>query len=249
VTNITRVNNVTIVAPPAATASGRAFNTMVPTAPHLAAARPALVQARAPEPVNTRPLSVYTPGSRPPVLPHPEPVNAGTPARHGEAFAHEPESLHAGPGAAAPPIAHPPTAFAHDPQPARVSPEPVRAQPGEANDHRPVPQPQSDHRSAPQAQNANPPAQPQNAYHPAPQPQNASHPAPQPQNASHPAPQPQNASHPASQPQNEHHNAPPPQNEHQGGAAAHAQGGDARSHKPEAQSEHDAKHEPKGNEH
>src|SRR6516164_1371269 len=124
VTNITRVTNVTVVAPPGATKNGRAFNTMVPAASHLAAGRPALVQARAPEPVSTRPLPVYTPGSRPPSLPQPppmhalpvntQPMNAGTaPARPGE---REPGSPRAAPGTATPPeAAHPtPTAFGHD---------------------------------------------------------------------------------------------------------------------------------------
>jgi hypothetical protein len=70
VTNITRVTNVTIIAPATSTASGHAVNTSVPAAPHLAAARPAVVQARAPEPVSARPVPTYVPGSRPPVLPH-----------------------------------------------------------------------------------------------------------------------------------------------------------------------------------
>ena len=168
VTNITRVTNVTnvsIVAPPGATASGRAYNTMVPAAPHLAAARPALVQARAPEPVSTRPLPVYTPGSRPPPLPHPppmhaQPVNAGVaPGRAGEAFAREPESLHTGPGTATAPAAHPtPTAFGRDP--AHGNPEPSRPEreyPG-GYEHQQAPQAQGEHKSPPQPQNANRPA-------------------------------------------------------------------------------------------
>jgi len=83
VTNITRVTNVTIIAPASATASGHAVNTSIPAAPHLAAARPAVVQARAPQPVTSKPLPTYVPGSRPPALPH-APVGAG-------AVAHEPE--------------------------------------------------------------------------------------------------------------------------------------------------------------
>jgi hypothetical protein len=50
ITNVTNVTNVTIVAPAGATATGHAFNNSVPAAPHLAAARPALVQTRAPQP-------------------------------------------------------------------------------------------------------------------------------------------------------------------------------------------------------
>jgi hypothetical protein len=231
VTNITRVNNVTnvtIVAPPGATRSGRAFDTMVPAAPHLAAARPALVQARAPEPVSTRPLPVYTPGSRPPPLPQPapvhaQPVNAGmAPARSGEPFSREPESLHAGPGTA-PQAAHPtPTSLGRDP--GHVNPESARAEreyPG-GYEHQPAPQAQGDHKSPPQ-------------------PQNASRPAAQPQNASRPAAQPQNANRPAAQPQNANRNAAPQaQSQHQG-APSHAEG-DNRSHKTQAQGEHDEKH-------
>jgi hypothetical protein len=239
ITRVTNVTNVTIVAPPGATKNGRAFDTMVPAAPHLAASRPALVQTRAPEPVSTRPLPVYTPGSRPPQLPHPppmhaQPVNAGTaPARPGETAAREPESLHAGPGAAAPPppAAHPtPTAFGRDA---------AHGNPDAARSERPYPSGyehpagQGDHKSPPQSPNQ---------YSPASQPA-------QPQNANRPAP-PQNAYHPAPQPQNDHRNsAPPPQpqSQHQG-APAHGEG-DNRSHKPDGQSEHDSKHDQKNNEH
>ena len=55
ITNVTNVTNVTIVAPAGATANGHAFTGSVPSAPHLAAARPAVVQARAPEPAFNRP--------------------------------------------------------------------------------------------------------------------------------------------------------------------------------------------------
>jgi hypothetical protein len=65
VTNVTNVTNVTIVAPPAATASGRAFNSTVPAVAQLAAARPAVVQARAPEPVNARHVMPYVAGHAP----------------------------------------------------------------------------------------------------------------------------------------------------------------------------------------
>ena len=239
VTRVTNVTNVTIVAPPAATANGRAFNTMVPAAPHLAAGRPALVQARAPEPVSTRPLPVYAPGSRPPELPHPQPVNAGMPARHGEVAARQPEPPHAGPGsAAAPPPAHPtPVGMGHDP--ARSEHE----YPG-GYEHQQPPQAQGgDHKSPPQPQNQNhaapPPAPPQNGNRPT-QAQNA-----QPQNA-----QPQNGGHPA-QPQNDHHNAAPQpqaQNPHQGGGSAHPQN-DNHSHKSDGQPEKDPKHDRQSNEH
>jgi hypothetical protein len=219
VTNITRVTNVTIVAPPGATKNGRAFNTEVPAAPHLAAGRPALVQARAPEPVSTRPLPVYAPGSRPPELPHPvpmrpQPVNAAIPSAHpGEASSQEPGPLHAGPGTAnAPQPAHPtPTAFGRDTAHAGAQPtQPERAYPG-GYEHQQAPQAAGDHKAPPQPQNA----QPQNA---------------QPQNANHPAPHSQNA---APQSQSQHQNAAPQsQSQHQGGAA-HGEGG---------KNEHDAKH-------
>jgi hypothetical protein len=188
VTNITRVTNVTIVAPPGATANGRAFNTMVPAAPHLAAGRPALVQARAPEPVSTRPLPVYTPGSRPPALPHPvpmrpQPVNAAVPpARPGEVLSREPESLHAGPGTATNPQAAHPTATAFGRDPGHASPEaarPERAYPG-GYEHQPAPQATGDRKAPPQPQNAN---------HPAPQSQNQHrNAAPQPQSQHQGAP-------------------------------------------------------------
>jgi hypothetical protein len=250
VTNITRVTNVTIVAPPGATKNGRAFNTSVPAAPHLAAARPSLVQARAPEPVNTRPLPVYTPGSRPPALPHPppmhaQPVNAGTaPARPGEPFPREPESLHAAPGSAAiPEAAHPtPTAFGRDQ--GHANPDSARSErpyPG-GYEHQGTPQAQGDHKAPPQPQNTNRPPQPQNANPPA-QPQNASHTV-QPQNASHPG-QPQNAGQPAPPAQNAHHNAPQQAQSQPQAAPAHGQG-DNHSHKP---GDHDDKHDQKGNEH
>ena len=230
VTNITRVTNVTIVAPPGATKNGRAFNTEVPAAPHLAAGRPALVQARAPEPVSTRPLPVYTPGSRPPELPHPvpmrpQPVNAAMPPAHpGEASSHEPGPLHAGPGTAnAPQPAHPtPTAFGRDTGHGGAQPtQPERAYPG-GYEHQQAPQAAGDHKAPPQPQNA----QPQNA-----QPQNANHPAPHSQNAAPQSQSPhQNA---APQAQSPHQNAAPQaQSQHQGGAA-HGEGG---------KNEHDAKH-------
>jgi hypothetical protein len=63
VTNVTNINNVTIVAPAGVTASGHSFNGTVPAAPHLAAARPALVQAPAPAPVSTHPVAPYTPAA------------------------------------------------------------------------------------------------------------------------------------------------------------------------------------------
>src|SRR5437762_1318059 len=64
ITNVTNVTNVTIVAPPAATANGRAFSSSVPAAPHLAAARPALVPARAPAAATARAPAAATAASK-----------------------------------------------------------------------------------------------------------------------------------------------------------------------------------------
>ena len=246
VTRVTNVTNVTIVAPPGATKNGRAFDTMVPAAPHLAAARPALVQARAPEPVSLKPLPVYRPGSRPPVLPtpppvHAQPVNANLPPPHGEALGHDHDHpLQNGAAGTANPsqAAHPtPTAFGRDQ---------TQGNPGSARSEHPypggyvnpgAPQAQGDHKSPPQPQNTNRPGPPQNPGQPAPQAQNAGHPAPQAQNAGHPAPQ----------VQNDHRNAPQSQGQQHQGAPAHAQG-DNHSHKTDAQDDHDAKHG-QGNEH
>jgi len=266
VTNVTRVNNVTIVAPPGATKNGRAFDTMVPAAPHLAAGRPALVQARAPEPVSTRPLPVYTPGSRPPSLPQPppmhaQPVNAqpmnAQPMNAGRPGEREHGSPHTGPGTATPPdAAHPmPTAFGHDQ--GHGNPDSARSErpysggyehpgsPQAQGNPKSPPQPQNAN-PAPQSQNANRPAQPQNGYQPAPQPQNDHRGAPQAQNDHGNAPQAQNGHGNAPQAQNGHGNAPQQQSGQHPGAPAHTQG-DNRSHK-DGQSDHDAK-KGQGNDH
>lgn len=148
VTNVTNVTNVTIVAPPAATATGRAFNAAVPAAPHLAASRPSLVQARAPEPVNAHPLPAYVPGSRPPVLPRPQPVmNPGghmPPAFNREAA---PQPTPAGNHAQGP--------FAHEPQPVRTGPG--SAGPGSADPGANAPHTQSPYTPAPQLTRQGPP--------------------------------------------------------------------------------------------
>jgi len=250
VTNVTRVTNVTIVAPPGATKNGRAFDTMVPAAPHLAAGRPALVQARAPEPVSTRPLPVYTPGSRPPSLPQPppmhaqpvsaQPMNAGTaPGRPGE---REHGSPHTAPGTAIPPeAAHPmPTAFGHDQGHGNADSARSERPYSGGYEHQGSPQAQGDPKALPQPQNAN-----QNGYHPAPQPQpqqqpqnghgngpqqqpqgghgNAPQPQPQGGHGNAPQPQPQNGhgNAPQQQPQNGHGNAPQQQSsQHQGAPAS-----------------------------
>ncbi len=102
ITNVTNVTNVTIVAPPAATANGRAFSSSVPAAPHLAAARPAVVQARAPEPESKRPVAPYVSAHAAPMPPPPKP--------HGTADVHlqpvvvrESQPVHAGSAGSAQP--------------------------------------------------------------------------------------------------------------------------------------------------
>lgn len=108
ITQVTNVTNVTIVAPPNAMANGRAFNTQVPAAPHLAAARPALVQARAPAPNSARPLSPYAapaPAEATPGHPNPPPVQAPM-------LGHEPAPVRG--GGPSPP--RPLTAYASPPQ-------------------------------------------------------------------------------------------------------------------------------------
>jgi hypothetical protein len=226
------VTNVTIVAPAAATATGHEYKNMVPAAPHLAAARPALVQARAPEPVTTRPLPVYTPGSRPPVLPHP--VSAGPavpPVPH-------PQPGAAGPGAA--PGPHPPSASARDPQPVRVSPDQAHTPPY-GNAYGQQTQPQNNHRAPsgqteghpmhPQQNDTRPPQQAQSAG--AAQPTQAGHNGNgAPQQAAHQQGAPQQAAPQQSAAQQSAHQPPP----------AHTQN-DNHGHKGDAQPDHDGKHD------
>ena len=102
VTNVTNVTNVTIVAPPAATANGRGFSSSVPAAPHLAAARPALVQARAPEPVSRRPVAPYVSAHAAPAPP-PKPHGPVADAHLQPVVVREPQPLHAGSAGSAQP--------------------------------------------------------------------------------------------------------------------------------------------------
>jgi len=95
-TNITNVTNVTIVAPPTATANGRAFSSSVPAAPHLAAGRPALVQARAPQPVSTRAVMPYVSAHAHPVAPPSQPHGAVADVHLQPVVAREPRPVHAG---------------------------------------------------------------------------------------------------------------------------------------------------------
>jgi len=96
VTTVTNVTSVTIVAPPAATANGRAFSSSVPAAPHLAAARPALVQARAPQPLSTRAVMPYVSAHASPVSPPPQAHGAVAEAHPQPMLAREPQPVRAG---------------------------------------------------------------------------------------------------------------------------------------------------------
>ena len=96
ITNVTNVTNVTIVAPPTATANGRAFSSSVPAAPHLAAARPALVQARAPQPLSTRAVMPYVSAHASPVSPPAQPHGAVAEAHPQPVLARESQPVHAG---------------------------------------------------------------------------------------------------------------------------------------------------------
>jgi hypothetical protein len=103
VTNVTKVTNVTIVAPPAATANGRGFSSSVPAAPHLAAARPAVVQARAPEPVSRRPVAPYVSAHAAPAPPPPQPHGTVADAHLRPVVARESHPVHAGSAGSAQP--------------------------------------------------------------------------------------------------------------------------------------------------
>jgi hypothetical protein len=74
ITNITNVRNVTIVAPPTATATGRGFQQAVVADPHRPS--PALAGARptAPRPQSATPVAAWQPGRPAPVLPAAQPV-------------------------------------------------------------------------------------------------------------------------------------------------------------------------------
>ena len=104
ITNVTNVTNVTIVAPPTATANGRAFSSSVPAAPHLAAGRPALVQARAPQPVSTRAVMPYVSAHAQPAAAPSQPHAAVADARLQPVVARGPQPpVHAGSAGSAQP--------------------------------------------------------------------------------------------------------------------------------------------------
>ena len=103
ITNVTNVTNVTIVAPPAATANGRGFSSSIPAAPHLAAARPALVQARAPEPVSKRPVAPYVSAHAAPAPPPPKPHATAADVHLQPVAARESQPVHTGSAGSAQP--------------------------------------------------------------------------------------------------------------------------------------------------
>ena len=103
ITNVTNIANVTIVAPPAATANGRAFSSSVPAAPHLAAGRPALVQARAPQPVSTRAVMPYVSAHASPASRPPQPHGPVADVHLQPVVAREPQPAHAGSAGSAQP--------------------------------------------------------------------------------------------------------------------------------------------------
>jgi hypothetical protein len=103
VSNVTNVTNVTIVAPSAATANGRGFSSSVPAAPHLAAARPAVVQARAPEPVSKRPVAPYVSAHAAPAPPPPKPHGTVADVHLRPVAARESQPMHAGSAGSAQP--------------------------------------------------------------------------------------------------------------------------------------------------
>ena len=170
VTNITNVTNVTVVAPPGATANGQAYQGNIPAQAHLAAALPAIVQARAPRPA------------------HPAPMTAGagqTPPSQAQPAMHAPDLPQ--PAHAAAPVMPPPQ---HASLPA-AQPAPANPTPPGANAHPPA-WPAAPHAEAP-APRAEPPvhampAQPQAQHH------DAAHDKPHAETPHPPAPA---ASHPA----------------------------------------------------
>jgi len=85
--NVTNITQVTVVAPPAATASGQAVSTSVPALAHLAAARSPLVHAYAPEPASARSIPAFVPGRPPLALPERQAVRAQLALRESPALA------------------------------------------------------------------------------------------------------------------------------------------------------------------
>jgi hypothetical protein len=83
-----RTTNVTIFAPPGATADGKPFNSQAPARANLAAAQPSTVKAFAPEPASTKPIPNYRPGSKP-ALPPAQAVNTSGPPAHPAAAQNE----------------------------------------------------------------------------------------------------------------------------------------------------------------
>src|SRR5260370_30525015 len=89
--------------PPAGTATGQAFTPSIPAAPHLAAARPAAVQARAPEPVSKRPVAPYVSAHAAPAPPPRKPNGAVADIHLQPVVARESHPVHAGSAGSAQP--------------------------------------------------------------------------------------------------------------------------------------------------
>jgi hypothetical protein len=86
VASLRRVANVTVQAPAAATANGRAFQAQVPHQANLAAALHPQVVARAPQPVSRTAVAAYVPGRTVAALPPPQKVQGLPPVpSHGAA--------------------------------------------------------------------------------------------------------------------------------------------------------------------
>jgi hypothetical protein len=97
VTNITNVRNVTIIAPPTATANGRGFQQSVAADPHRPPAIPPGARATAPQPRSATPVVAWQPGHPAPTLPAAQPVrgvpqHAEVPGRPGQAPANDPRA-------------------------------------------------------------------------------------------------------------------------------------------------------------
>ena len=133
ITNIQQVNNVTLVAPASATATGQAVHATIPTRPHLAAALAPVVKAMAPAPTLQHPIPAYVPGQAPAPLPPPQRVTLAVPLALTQRPAEGPPHPMAEPererGRHALPLAGPPHPA---PQGSMHMPPPMAAQPGPA---------------------------------------------------------------------------------------------------------------------
>ena len=178
-TVINNITNVTIVAPPSATASGQAVNSSVPAQAHLAAAMPPVVRAPAPVPASQKPIPAFVHDPRPAAppqasAPSPRPANPA-PAPLVHAAPPLPVPAPQRPGQAPPSLVHP----------APVPPVPAPQRPGQAPPSLvhpapvpPVPAPQRPVKPLPSQGHAAPaPPPPAPIVRAAPQPAKAGQPA------------------------------------------------------------------------